>query len=275
MKIIIISEPDTASCNIFEHLIGLREWQEKGEFQGNPLYFYEDFCLASIKDEHIFHDNVDEELSLVLNQQLDCIIYASRHRSESGKQSLTVHPIGNYGDAEFGGKPRILVPSAPHLMTEALRVLKKKAKAMEYAVSFEATHHGPYLQTPTFFIEIGSNEMAWQDKEAGRIIAETILEAKAQQYPVGIGVGGGHYAPRITDVALERKMDFGHIVPSYAIEHLTQAMAEKTVTGTEGAGHVYLHKKRLKSRQYSRCKELYQSLDVRQVRSSELEPLEG
>jgi D-aminoacyl-tRNA deacylase len=205
MKAIIISKTDKASCNIFENLLTIKDWTREGEFQGDPLYFSEDFCIKTINDEHIFHDNVDAELSKVIKEKLECIIYASRHRSESGTRSLTVHPIGNFAKAEFGGKDKTLVPSSPHLMTQALRILRKKAKGLDYSISFEATHHGPFLQTPTFFIEIGSEEKAWEDKEAGRVIAETILAIHTQDYPIGIGVGGGHYAPRITDVAIERK----------------------------------------------------------------------
>ncbi len=277
MKVIVVSKTDTASCNIFENLMKLKDWKEEGRFQDNPLYFHEDYCIATINDEHIFHDDIDIELSQVLGDKKkpECIIYASRHRSESGKRSLTVHPIGNFGDAEFGGRSKTLVPSSPHLMTQALRILKKRAKNLDYAVSFEATHHGPYLQTPTFFIEIGSEEDAWQDEMAGRVIAETILETQAVNYPVGIGIGGGHYAPRTTDVALEREISFGHIVPTYALAYLTPEMAEQVVRATNGVQKVYFHKKRMKGGQYSKWKEFFSGLGIEPVRSTDLEPLDG
>jgi D-aminoacyl-tRNA deacylase len=208
MKVIIISRTDIASCNIFDRLNELEKWKTKGEFLQRPVYFHDDLCIATIPDEHIFHDNADLELKTVLGNDPECIIYASRHRSESGKRSLTVHPIGNFGSADFGGRPKTLVPSSPHLMTQALRLLRKKAKDLDFSVSYEATHHGPYLQTPTFFIEIGSDENAWRDENAALAIAETLLEVRTKDYPVGIGVGGGHYVPRITDVALEREISF-------------------------------------------------------------------
>jgi D-aminoacyl-tRNA deacylase len=228
-------------------------------------------------DEHIYHDNVDRELEDALKEKHKpkCIIYASRHRSESGKRSLTVHPIGNFGDAEFGGQPKTLVPASPHLMTQAIRVLKNKAKSMDYAVSFEATHHGPYLQTPAFFIEIGSEEEAWKDESAGRVIAETILETQKVDYPVGIGVGGGHYAPRITDVALEREISFGHIVPTYALNYLTQEMADQVVARTNDAEKIYFHKKKMKAGQHTKWKEIFLGLGMEPVRSIDLNQLRG
>ncbi len=273
MRAIIISKSDFASCNIFQRLRDLASWEERGRFQDSPLYFFQDLCIATIADEHIFHDNVDSELAEVLLEKPQCMIFASRHRSESGNRSLTVHPIGNFHKAEFGGKENTLVPSSPHLMTEALRVLRKKAKDLEYSVSFEATHHGPFLETPTFFIEIGSDKEAWKDKKAALAIAETILEVSEKPYPIGIGVGGGHYAPRITDVALERKISFGHIIPTYALENLGQDFSSEISDKTQGAELVYFHKKHLKGGQYTLWKDVFTQAGLSPVRTSDLDLL--
>lgn len=270
MKAIIITRTDTASLNIFEHLTEFAEWEEVGSFSENPLLFHGDYCMATINDEHIFHDNVDAELGLVLEEKPEVIIYASRHRSESGRRSLTVHPIGNFGKAEFGGKNEILVPASPQLMTQALRILKKKARDLDYSVSFEATHHGPFLETPTFFIEIGSDENAWMDEGPGAAIAATILELDDPGFPVGIGFGGGHYMPRISDVAIERQIAFGHMVPTYALDYFTPAMAEKVVACSAGARVAYFHKKHLRGGQYAKWKTFFSDMGLEQVRSADL-----
>jgi D-aminoacyl-tRNA deacylase len=270
MNAIIISKTDIASCNIFDNLIKLKDWEKKGEFLDNPLFFHDDLCIATIPDEHIFHDNVDLDLESDCGIKPECIIYASRHRSESGNRSLTVHPIGNFSKAEFGGKSQTLVPSSPHLMTQALRILKKKAKNLHYSVSFEATHHGPYLETPTFFIEIGSDEDAWRDENAAIAIAETILEVKSKEYPVAIGVGGGHYAPRFTDLVMEREISLGHIIPTYAIENLVSDISQEIITKTYGVENVYFHKKRLKGGQYSTWKEIFSNSGLKIVKSADL-----
>ncbi|UCG68547.1 MAG: D-aminoacyl-tRNA deacylase, partial [Thermoplasmata archaeon] len=228
----------------------------------------------TINDRHIFHDNVDLELDHEFEKRPECIIFASRHTSESGKRSLTVHPIGNFGKAEFGGLKETLVPSSPHLMTEALRILRKKAKNLDYSVSFEATHHGPFLSTPTFFVEIGSEERAWQDKEAGRAIAETLLEIRTPDYPVGLGVGGGHYVPRITDVALERKISFGHIIPTYALDIVSPEIAQKVLMATDKVKNVYFHKKHLKGGQYAKWKEFFSEKGLIPIRTGDLEKLD-
>jgi D-aminoacyl-tRNA deacylase len=257
MKVIMISKKDLASVNIFENLLVIKEWTKEGEFQGNPLYFFEDFCMATINDKHIFHDDVDLELNQALEQKPECIIYASRHRSESKKRSLTVHPVGNFGEAEIGGRDATLIPSSPSLMTQALRILRKKAKELDFAVSFEATHHGPFLKTPTFFIEIGSEEKAWQDKKAGRVIAETILETHAPDYPM----------------AIESKISFGHIIPTYALTHFTTEMVDKVIKATEGVEKVYFHRTYLKGGQYAKFKEIFSEKGITPVKSSDLETL--
>ncbi len=184
-----------------------------------------------------------------------------------------MHPIGNYGDAEFGGKTKTLVPTSPSLMTQAVRILREKAKGMDYAVSFEATHHGPFLSTPTFFIEIGSQESSWKDEEAGRVIAETILETHAPDHPTAIGVGGGHYVPRITDVALDRKISFGHIVPTYALDYFTRELAEEAIRQSKNAKIVYFHKKHLKGGQYAQWKGTFSDMGCEPKRTADLEQL--
>ncbi|MFQ6060765.1 MAG: D-aminoacyl-tRNA deacylase, partial [Thermoplasmata archaeon] len=134
------------------------------------------------------------------------------------------------------------------------RNLKLSSRGLDYKVSFEATHHGPYLGTPAFFIEIGSDEGCWQEESAGRAIAEAILSIKPEREPIAIGVGGGHYAPRMTDVALECRLSFGHIIPSYALRDIKEEMLEKAVEKTSGAENVYFHRKAMRKSQYRELK---------------------
>jgi D-aminoacyl-tRNA deacylase len=275
MIVVIISKQDIASYNICEHLLQLGRWEEVGEFQNNPLYQYKNHYIITIIQEHILYDNLDIKIASLLDEKPECIIYASRHRSESGRRSLTVHPIGNFFKAEFGGRSRTLVPSAPGLMTEALRNLwaMTRERELDYSVSFEATHHGPFLQIPSFFIEIGSSEMEWRDDNAASVIAQTILDTQSCDYPVAIGVGGGHYAPRITDVALEREISFGHIVPSYAVQDITIDLMERIIEATPRAEFAYFHRKHLKGGSYIRLKEVFEDLGIQPVRSADLRAL--
>jgi len=113
------------------------------------------------------------------------------------------------------------VPTEPRMMTLALLFLRHYARDLDFQISFETTHHGPYLETPTFFIEIGSDENAWPEVEPAKAIARVILDLDksdiTDEDEVGIGVGGGHYAPRHTDFIERMKASIGHMVPNYAL----------------------------------------------------------
>ena len=234
MICIVASKRDIASMNIAKFLLLLEKWKDKGK-----LYVREDMVLYFIDDEHIFHDNIDEEIEK-LGYSVNTIVFASRHASAAKKKTLSVHAIGNFGNAEYGGKDSTLIPCNPLLMRNALHLLIEKGLE-KYEVCYEATHHGPYLKKPCFFIEVGSTEKEWQDEKACKALAEVILEIEERNYEVAIGIGGGHYAPRFTDIALEKGVAFGHIAARYAVQHLNKEMLQKMIEATPSCKRVYFH----------------------------------
>ncbi len=272
MDLILTSQDDIASLNIRTNLFSLERWKKIGTFQGFPAYKNERFYLVHIKGPKIYAENIDAEIRKKLGIDFENIIVASKHRSESKMRSLTVHPIGNWGVAEYGGKDRCVVPTNPHLMTQALRILKKNA-IPGYNVSFEATHHGPYLETRTFFIEIGSTEEEWRDDRAGNAIARTILQLEEKRYPPAMGFGGGHYVPRITDVALEYRISFGHMVPRYAVEYVDEDLIRRACEKSDGCKIAYVHKKGLKGEERSKIKSILEKLGINIITTKNLEKL--
>ncbi len=271
MMLIVISKNDTASLNISRNLLKLADWKDEGEFQGNPLYSSGHFHMGTIDDEHLLHDSIDEEFEDSTGKRPEVVIYASRHRSKSGLRSLTVHTPGNFSKAELGGRSEELVPSCPLHKTSALRNLDDFAKDLDYKVSYEATHHGPYLETPAFYIEIGSDESCWVEEAPGKAIANAILNIRPEKEPVAVGVGGGHYAPRMTDVALQSRLSFGHIVPTYALESSKEEMLKKAIEMTPDAEYVYFHKKAMKKSQYRELRDWFEDQGLSSVSQRELE----
>ncbi len=272
MDLILTSQDDLASLNIREKLFSMEDWKKIGTFQNFPVYRNERFYMVHIKGPKIFAENVDMDIREKLRIEFDNIIVASKHRSEAQLRSLTVHPIGNWGKAEFGGKDRCVVLTNPHLMTQALRILKSNV-IPGYNVSFEATHHGPYLNTPTFFIEIGSTEEEWRDDKAGEAIAKTILALEEKRYPSALGIGGGHYMPRITDVALEYKISFGHMIPRYAVEHIDENIVKRACIKSDNCKMAYIHRKGLKGDERRKVIEILEKIGVEVVSSKDLEKL--
>ncbi len=279
---LVSSNEDMASRNIRSHLLEMEEWREDGKMFGNPVWISDGhpkvrYTLVAINDLHVRHENLDSELKAA-GFSFESIIVLSRHRAASGIATLTVHPIGNWHDAQAGGRDNTLVPASPNLMSEALRLINRNAGDLRdtFKISMEATHHGPYMETPTFFIEIGSDESMWPHREAGRVLAKTVLDLRERidvRYPIAIGVGGGHYAPRMSDIILSRKVSVGHVLPTYALENLKEEMFQKAIDAS-GAEMVYFHRKAIKKELYRELTERFERLDMRIVRSRDLEPLE-
>jgi D-aminoacyl-tRNA deacylase len=171
-------------------------------------------------------------------------------------------------------------------MTEGYRLLLKNAnkyygEQLEHSTSFEVTHHGPLLDTPSFFIEIGSDDSAWGDKVAGKVIAQTIidlltpgLEAQLKDYPVVIGIGGGHYAPRHSDVARKKQVSFGHMIPNYALEAISDRMLIRALERTPNAEGVYFHRKALKKPRYRELKTFFSGKGYKVLQSDDLEEIQ-
>lgn len=269
MRVLVASEADEASRAQRDALLELASWSEDARFEGLPTWRRGDLWLVTIAEHHLYRDRLDETIAGHLGGPPEFLVYLSKHRSESGTPSLTVHPIGNLGSADFGGVARTLVPAAARAMTAALRALRREAAGLRYNVTFEATHHGPYLATPTFYIEQGSTEREWADREAARAIARTLLDLKPVDARIAIGVGGGHYVPRHTDVALERRVAFGHLLPAYALPSVDEAMLAQAVDASR-ATLAYVHRKSVSKPDARRLEERLEALGVKVVREADL-----
>ncbi|HUJ78405.1 MAG TPA: D-aminoacyl-tRNA deacylase, partial [Thermoplasmata archaeon] len=185
---------------------------------------------------HIRDDDLDRRLPPELRAQRPTLIFPSVHRSRSGVRCLPVHPIGNPGpDAELGGRPGELVPTSPRLMASALRRLAEGAPA-DFPATFEATHHGPSVGLPAFFVEVATGDDDRPDPAAVRHLAEVLRDLEPDPGDrVAVGVGGGHYAPRFTDLALRRRWAFGHLLPRHALDAAGPALLARALNATPGA----------------------------------------
>lgn len=223
MPAIIYSSLDPAGCNIAEHLRKLYNFKPAGD-PGGKFPFWrnsEGIVLVEIDTPTITSDYIDTLL------KTDLIVFASKHKSESGKPTLTAHPCGNWdGKAEFGGKPRTLAPtSAPALKAAMLELAKSQLPGFE--VVMECTHHGPLLNTPFLFVEIGSTEKEWSIPEAGELVAKACYAACVPSLPpqrIAIGIGGIHYPREISKEILRTDIAVGHICPKYMMGQLDERM---------------------------------------------------
>lgn len=272
VKLIVTSPEDNASMNIRARLLERATWEERGTFQEEPVLRLGDFRMIQVEEMHLEEDLVDERAAEALGEPVEVVIFASRHRSEKRIPTLTVHPIGNYSSADFGGRPGTLCPTAPNLMTSALRNLKRNAAELEWDVSFETTHHGPLVNSPVFYIEIGSYAELWDRKDAAEAIAKSILEIRDEGDPVVLCIGGGHYAPRFTEVALTRKVAIGHMAANYALKALSTEMIQQMSAKSAGAKRVYFHRKGMPKPAYRELRERFAMSGLEEVSSEDFAP---
>ncbi len=230
--------------------------------------------MVTIPDQHIYHEDLDKEVE-DLGVKVDEVIVMSKHSAKSGTPALTAHPIGNYHENEFGGREGALVKANPALMTDALRRIVQRNDMPENQLCFEVTHHGPWMEKPTFYIEVGSVQEQWENKHAAEILAHVIEELDPHpEYPVAVGMGGGHYAPRFTEVALNFKVNFGHMLPNYQIEGRDDediVRMLKLACEASDTKLVYFHKKSVKKPEARRLSSLIESAGFEQIDSSCLE----
>jgi len=277
-RLLVCSEKDLPSVNMKESLLSLHGWEDMGDDGANSYLSYGETVMVTIPDMHIYHEDLDKEVER-FGVKVDEVIVMSKHSAKSGRPALTAHPIGNYHENQFGGKEGALVKAAPALMTDALRRIVATNDMPDNQTCFEVTHHGPWMEKPTFYIEVGSEQTHWENKHAAEILAHVIEDLDPhEEYPSAVGMGGGHYAPRFTEVALKFKVNFGHMLPNYQLENRDDediARMLKLACEATGTKLVYLHRKSMKKPEERRMSSLIESAGFEQISSSDLDPIDG
>ena len=229
--LIVASKNDRAGINITTQLSQFRENLLFSSMKKAPSF---DFYL--IDGEIIETGNIDRNRI----NQYDFIIFASKHASEKNEKSLSIHPPGNFRDARYGGeKGKVCKTSAFFFkqMFEKLIKNSEKYHLRDYKITMEATHHGPIIDKPCLFIEIGSSENEYRDNKAGFVIAktisETIEEFKPNEYnEVAIAIGGPHYCPSFNKIQANSNFAISHIISQYVFP-LTEEMVKEAIEKTE------------------------------------------
>lgn len=275
---LVASVPDPASVNLRDRLLEAAKWSEEGEFHGYPCHRLRDMMMVSIDQLHLHLDHVDQTVGRTLGIDVDEVVFLSKHRAASGKPTLTMHPIGNFGKADFGGREGTLVPASPSFLSGLLRSLSSSAKGLPFEVSYEVTHHGPFLDVPTTFVEIGSDETRWGNVDAARAMTEALLNCVPADGPIVVGIGGGHYAPRFSEVTLAKRVRFGHMVAKHVLDGKTDQevleMVGKAMIAS-GTRSAYVHKKSFSRPEARRISELLVGAGYKVLEGSDLEDLQS
>ena len=253
MILLVASSKDVASLNIRRSILDRYPFTKAQEaFQENPAYTADinnrRVRLVTLNAESIHAQNLPSFFAA-----LDLTVFISRHSSKSGTPTLSVHTPGNLDKAELGGLPRKVSVSPAITMRSALRAMVRLREEMglEYEVSYEGTHHGPSLDVPTMFVELGSSREQWNDSKAAEAVACAAMEAVSRfsdnTGKAVLGIGGPHYNAKFTKIALENDVAFGHMIPKYAVPNVDEATLRQCVERTlEAVDHAVLDWKGIK-----------------------------
>ena len=222
MILLIASRKDGASMEMASRLLELFKFDKLDENK----YSYKNYELKFIDNLHIYQDMED------LEDGVEKVVFLSKHSSKADIKSLTVHPIGNFRKAELGGLDNVIVPSDPLGMGASLRYIKNNYSGDHFEITFEATHHGPYMEKPAYFIEIGTTENEWKQEGIAALMARAIMEGVEKDYGNYVGVGGGHYAPKLSSYFFSNDINIGHIIPKYVHEIISEDEIENAVLKT-------------------------------------------
>jgi len=214
---IVYSTADLVSENIAKGLVASHAFEEIREG-----------VLACEENKDLLVYRIDSPLlsaEFLDSVGLQVLYVLSRHKSEAGVGAMTVHATGNWGpEARLGGKPKQLSQAAPVEMLSALMKLGRINVRVEK--TYEATHHGPLLKTPSFFIELGGEEEMLKSKELASKMAEAVFDSASEVInkqaafsKVVFGVGGTHYPRKFSELAIEKGYAFSHIMAKYAVKN--------------------------------------------------------
>jgi D-aminoacyl-tRNA deacylase len=254
MIIVAASRKDMAGLNIAKQILSHYPFTKTQEaYQGNPVFSTDvngkKVSLIMLNEESINAQHLPASFT-----NLSLIVFISRHSSSSGTPTLSVHTPGNLGAAELGGLPKQVSVSPATAMRDALKALAyfKESLRLEYEVSYECTHHGPSLNVPTMFVELGSSEKQWRDSKAAETVAHAAMSAIGKfgvsEKTAVLGIGGTHYNQRFTRMALNGEAVFGHMIPKYAVPYVDAEMLRQCVKQTlEKVDYAILDWKGIKS----------------------------
>jgi D-aminoacyl-tRNA deacylase len=192
------------------------------------------------------------------------VVFASRHEAKAGLPWLGGHFTGMLQDGHCA-----LSAASTCGLRSFLHILHN-ISLPGFAVSAEATHHGPVdLKTPCFFAEIGSTMKEWQDRQAAETVARAILALECRNLPVFLGFGGGHYVARQTELIFEADVAFGHLFSNYQMAGVNRDVVEEAVLKSN-ASYAYLDRKSLRSAERKRIEGMLADVGLPVLRSREV-----
>jgi D-aminoacyl-tRNA deacylase len=151
---------------------------------------------------------------------------------------LTCHFTGNFDANRFGGNPRELGMCYPYLQKQYIKEISaNRFLVPSYEIVIEATHHGPTsLKKPSLFIEIGSTEKQWADKNAASVVCDSLMyvlhkiNANSRCKDVGIALGGTHYPTKFNQLLLNSQFGLAAVAARHNLFSVYESMINQMIS---------------------------------------------
>ena len=227
MDLLVAYEDDPAGTNMAEFI-------SKDLEKDDTLFRGTKFDVLIIPSPVISADWLEEKF------HYDQYVFLSKHAAESGILALTCHSTGNFDIAKFGGNSKqIAIPYSSLQKIYLQNLWKKRSNFSDFQITIEATHHGPTnLNKPCIFIEIGTTQEQWNDKEICNSVAQIVkqtIEQPLTNFPFAICFGGTHYSEKFTQQVINGKFALGTVVPKHAVELLDEELFQHIIERNTGA----------------------------------------
>lgn len=242
MITLIFSLDNTLSNNIFKLM------QSKGYLsneQKEKDYIFYDFIIGEknnickavcVKDYLYLTDEDVINIESKIKDKCEFLIL-STHRSETQKiDTISIHVCGNFNKNELGGNKQKLSYVYKDVFEHLYKTIsedKEKPSTLEFFI--EATHHGPSLDAPVLYYEIGPNDDAYNNIEYQKYYTKKLIDFLTSNYKTQsehyVLIGAPHYLDKKMVENIKEKMKlkhnitnvfFSHIIPKYALNNILE-----------------------------------------------------
>ncbi len=249
MECLVFNESDIVSKNSFKYFLSIKK--EKS-FENYEIKHSE--VKEAYKNDSLVVFNIKSDLTAANyldNFHFDCIYFISKHLSSSGVFTFTTHSLGNPSKNPSEINPFYLSKSSPKNMYSFIKEFYNTNKKLP--ITYEATHHGPLLETPSLFLEYGGTTQSLENTEYSKILIDTLFSSiKTKHTPskILLGIGSGHYPSKLTSLAIKKEYAFSHILPYYVLntlnlEELTLLLNNAYAASNDKFTNIIIEKKRL------------------------------
>jgi D-aminoacyl-tRNA deacylase len=234
---------------------------EAGKTQVNRSFDPKIKFLTSQKYHNVKIVALDEELIHIRNIEKfenpnGVLIFLSKHASKSKIPALTSHFTGNFStNNSLGGAAFEIGIAYPSFQKEYMKNIysMKNSLPPKYDLTIESSHHGPTSSSnPILFIEIGSSEDEWNNKETAKVVCECLMQTiqnankkiNIEELEIAIGFGGNHYPQKFNNLILTSNVAFASIASKHNLRFINDEMLKQMLKKSiEKVDSVYIDKK--------------------------------